>query len=261
MAGIRLHAECSGPPTARAVVMGCSLGSTARMWQPVAARLAETYRVVVLETRGHGRSPAPSGPYTIDELGADALHTIDELGIDSFCYVGLSLGGQVGIWLGSEVPDRVEALSLWCTGPVLGTVESWHERAAIVREQGTAAVAAAAMPRWFTPSYLDAHPGDVAGWEAMIASIPAEGYAGCCEALADSDLTDRLAAITAPTLVVAGGSDPTAPPGLMRDMAGQIPTSRLEVLSPAAHLAPIEQPGAAAQLLVDHLGSGGHTDG
>jgi 3-oxoadipate enol-lactonase len=261
MAGIRLHAECSGPQTGRAVVMGCSLGSTARMWQPVAARLAETYRVVVLETRGHGRSPVPPGPYTIDELGADFLHTIDELGIGSFGYVGLSLGGQVGMWLASEVPDRVDALSLWCTAPVLGTAQSWHERAETVREHGTAAVAAPAMPRWFTPSYLETHSTDVADWEAMIASIPAEGYAACCDALAGSDLTGRLAAITAPTLVVAGESDPTAPPQLMREMADRIATSRLEVLSPAAHLAAIEQPGAAADLLLDHLGSGGHTDG
>jgi 3-oxoadipate enol-lactonase len=261
MAGIRLHAECSGPQTGRAVIMGCSLGSTARMWQPVAARLAETYRVAVLETRGHGRSPVPPGPYSIDELGADALHTIEDLGIEEFCYVGLSLGGQVGMWLASEVPDRVEALSLWCTGPVLGTVESWHERAAIVREHGTAAVAGAAMPRWFTPSYLDAHPDEVAGWEEMIASIPAEGYAACCEALAGSDLTDRLAAITAPTLVVAGESDPTAPPQLMRELADRIASSRLEVLSPAAHLAAIEQPGVAADLLLDHLASGRRSDG
>jgi 3-oxoadipate enol-lactonase len=261
MAGIRLHAECSGPQAAPAVVMGCSLGSTARMWQPVAARLAETHRVVVLETRGHGRSPVPPGPYTIDELGADALHTIDELGIDSFCYVGLSLGGQVGIWLGSEVPERIQALSLWCTGPVLGTAQSWHERADTVREHGTVAVAAPAMPRWFTPSYLETHRSDVTGWEEMIALIPDEGYAACCDALADSDLSDRLAAITAPTLVVAGESDPTAPPQLMREMADRIASSRYEVLSPAAHLAPIEQPGVAADLLLDHLGSGGRTDG
>jgi 3-oxoadipate enol-lactonase len=261
MAGIRLHAECSGPQSGPAVVMGCSLGSTARMWEPVAARLAETYRVAVLETRGHGRSPVPPGPYAIDELGADFLHTIEQLGIDSFSYVGLSLGGQIGIWLGSEVPDRIEALSLWCTGPVLGTVQSWHERAATVRAHGTAAVAAAAMPRWFTPSYLETHRRDVAGWEAMITSISDEGYSACCDALADSDLTGRLAAIAAPTLVVAGESDPTAPPQLMREMAERIATSRLEVLAPAAHLAPIEQPGAAADLLLDHLGSGGRNDG
>jgi 3-oxoadipate enol-lactonase len=261
MAAIRLHAECSGPQAGRAVVMGCSLGSTARMWQPVAARLAETYRVVVLETRGHGRSPVPPGPYTIDELGADFLTTIDELGIDSFCYIGLSLGGQIGIWLGSEVPDRVEALSLWCTGPVLGTPQSWQERSDSVREHGTVAVAAPAMPRWFTASYLETHRSEVAGWEEMIASISDEGYAACCDALAGADLTDRLAAITAPTLVVAGESDPTAPPQLMREMAARIATSRFEVLAPAAHLAAIEQPSVAADLLLDHLGSRGRTDG
>lgn len=261
MSGIRLHAECTGPAAGPVVVMGCSLGSTAMMWQPVAIRLAAAYRVVVLETRGHGRSPLPPGPATSDDLGADALATVDDLGIERFSYVGLSLGGQVGIWLGAEVPDRIDRLSLWCTAPVIGTAQSWQERAATVREHGTAAVAAAAMDRWFTPSYIATHPGEIATWVEMITSISAEGYATCCDALARTDLTDRLAAISSPTLVVAGASDPTAPPALMAAMAEQIAGSRFEVLSPAAHLAAIEQPGAAADLLLDHLGSGGEADG
>jgi 3-oxoadipate enol-lactonase len=261
MSGIRLHAEISGPAAGPVVVMGCSLGSTALMWQPVAAWLAETYRVVVLETRGHGRSPLPPGPATIDDLGADALVTLADLGIERFSFVGLSLGGQVGIWLGSEVPDRIERLSLWSTGPVIATAQSWHERAASVSADGMAAIAAASMGRWFTPSYLAANPVDAGRWEAMVAGIDPAGYVACCEVLATSDLRDRLAAITAPTLVVAGESDQTTPPAMLVELAAALADSRFEVLSPAAHLAAIEQAGAAADLLLDHLGSGGHADG
>jgi len=231
------------------------------MWQPVASRLAEAYRVVVLETRGHGRSPLPPGPATIDDLGADALVTLADLGIEEFSYAGVSLGGQVGMWLGSEVPARIKRLSLWSTGPVIATAQSWHERAASVYADGMAAIAAASMARWFTPSYLEANPAAAAGWEAMIAGIDPAGYVACCEVLATSDLRDRLAAITAPTLVVAGASDPTTPPSMLAELAGALADSRFEVLSPAAHLAPIEQAGAAADLLLDHLGSGGHDDG
>jgi 3-oxoadipate enol-lactonase len=231
------------------------------MWEPVAARLAETHRVVVLDTRGHGRSPVLPGPYTIDDLGDDVLTTLYALGIKDFSYVGLSLGGQVGIWLGAEVPHRLERLSLWCTGPVLGTEQSWCERAETVRTEGTAAIADAAVQRWFTPSFIESNPDDVATWRQEIAAVPAEGYAACCDALGQTDLTDRLAAITAPTLVVAGESDPVATPELMAGMTERIACSRLEVLAPAAHLAPIEQPGAAADLLLDHLGPGGHIDG
>jgi 3-oxoadipate enol-lactonase len=261
MAGIRLNAECSGPADGPVVVMGCSLGSTAQMWQPVAARLAETHRVVVLETRGHGRSPLPPGPATIDDLGADALVTIADLGIAQFSYVGLSLGGQVGMWLGSEVPDRIDTLSLWCTGPVIATAASWQERAESVRANGMAAIADASMDRWFTPSYRAANPGDLTGWRAMVAGIDPAGYIAGCEVLATSDLRDRLPAIAAPTLVVAGSDDPSTPPSLLSELAAAISGSRFEVLSPAAHLAPIEQPAAAFDLLLDHLGSGGDADG
>jgi 3-oxoadipate enol-lactonase len=262
MSGIRLHAECSGPAAGPVVVMGCSLGSTALMWQPVALRLAETYRVVVLETRGHGRSPLPPGPATIDDLGADALVTLADLGIERFAYVGLSLGGQVGMWLGSEVPDRIERLSLWATAPVIATAQSWRERIESVSADGMAAIAEASMGRWFTPSYLAANRADAAGWQAMVAGIDPAGYVACCEVLATSDLRDRLAAITAPTLVVAGSEDPTTPPSSMRtELADAIAGSRFEVLAPAAHLVAIEQAGAAADLLLDHLGSGGHADG
>jgi 3-oxoadipate enol-lactonase len=260
MTGVRLHAEISGPPDGAAVVMGCSLGSTSGMWEATAAKLADRYRVIVLDTRGHGCSPVPRGPYTIDDLGTDALVTLAALGVEDFCYVGLSLGGQVGIWLASEVPDRVRRLSLWSTAAKIATPESWQERAATVRAGGTAAIADAVVVRWFTPGFAETNLAEVARWRDEIASVPAEGYAGCCDALARSDLTDRLSAITAPTLVVAGSDDPTTPPALLADLAERITSSRYEVLAPAAHLAPLEQPAATAELLLDHLGREG-TDG
>jgi 3-oxoadipate enol-lactonase len=254
MSGVGLYAEITGPADGPVVVMGSSLGSTSRMWEATAAQLAVRYRVVALDTRGHGRSPAPPGPYTIDDLGSDVLVTLDALGVEDFRYVGLSLGGQIGIWLASEVPRRVRRLSLWSTAAKIATPESWQERAAAVRAGGTAAIADAVVVRWFTPEYAEANPAELRRWRDEIASIPAEGYAGCCDALASSDLTDRLAAITAPTLVVAGSEDPTTPPALLEDLAARIASSRFDVLAPAAHLVPLEQPAATVELLLDHLG-------
>jgi 3-oxoadipate enol-lactonase len=251
--GLVLHTEVSGPDDGAVVVMGCSLGSTSRMWQPVAARLAQSYRVIVLDTRGHGRSPKPPGPYSIDDLGADAVMTLDGLGVGRFSFVGLSLGGQVGLWLGSQLPDRIDRLSLWCTGPVLSTPSAWHERAAAVRAHGMASIADAVVARWFTPTYAVANPGVVASWRDEIASADPEGYAGCCEALAAADLRDRIGLIAASTLVVAGSQDAVAPPAMLAELAEQLASSRFEIVSPAAHLAPIEQPDAAVALLLDHL--------
>ncbi|HEX3907736.1 MAG TPA: 3-oxoadipate enol-lactonase [Mycobacteriales bacterium] len=254
MSGVRLYAEISGPPDGAVVVMGSSLGSTSRMWQAAAEKLADRYRVVVFDTRGHGRSPVPPGPYAIGDLGADVLVTLGALGVEEFSYVGLSLGGQIGIWLASEAPDRVRRLSLWSTAAKIATPESWQERAAAVRAGGTAAIADAVVVRWFTPEYAQTNPGEVKSWRDEIASIPAEGYAGCCDALATSNLTARLPAITAPTLVVAGSQDPTTPPALLADLAERITSSRFEVVAPAAHLTPLEQPTATVELLLDHLG-------
>jgi 3-oxoadipate enol-lactonase len=259
--GVRLNAQVSGPAARPVVVMGCSLGTTSRMWAAVAARLAESYRVIVLDTRGHGGSPVPAAPYSIRDLGADAVLTLDALGVDRFAFVGLSLGGQVGMWLASEWPERVDRLSLWCTGPVLSTPAAWHERVAAVRAHGMASIADAVVARWFTSAYAVAHPDAVASWRDELASIDPEGYAGCCEALAGADLRERLAAITAPTLVVAGAQDPIAPPAVLTDLANQLSSSRLEVVSDASHLAAIEQPDVAAALLLDHLAGNGDPDG
>jgi 3-oxoadipate enol-lactonase len=256
MTALRLHAERSGRPEGPVVVMGCSLGSTTRVWQVVADRLAADYRVVVLDTRGHGGSPVPPGPYTIAELGGDALRTIDELGIGEFCYVGVSLGGQVGMWVAAEAPDRVQRLSLWCTAATLGTPQGWHERAATVRASGTGAVADAVVARWFTPSYAAANDAVVASWREEIASTPAEGYAACCDALATLDLRDRLGSITAPTLVVGGAADPVASADLVAQLAAGIRSSRLVTLPDAAHLAPLEQPAATTGLLLEFLDGG-----
>ena len=147
-------------------------------------------------------------------------------------------------------------MSLWCTGRVIGTAESWRERAAAVRADGTAAIADAAVARWFTPAFALAHPAVVAGWRREIAAVPAPGYAGCCDALAAvGPHRPACRPITAPTLVVAGGEDPATPATALAELArADRSRARLEVLAPASHLAPLEQPGAAADLLLDHLG-------
>lgn len=256
MTAVRLHAEVSGRASDPVVVMGCSLGSTTRMWQPVADRLSARYHVVVVDTRGHGASPVVQGPYTIADLGGDLLATADELGIGEFAYVGVSLGGQVGIWVAAQAPERVHRLSLWCTAARLGTRASWHERAALVRASGTAAVADAVVARWFTASYAAEHPGVVESWREEVGSTPAEGYAACCEALADLDLSGRLASITAPTLVVGGVHDPVASADLVAELAAGIPSARLVMLAEASHLAPLQLPDETSRLLLDFLDEG-----
>jgi len=157
------------------------------------------------------------------------------------------------LWLASEVPDRVERLVLVCTAARLGPPVGWTERAATVREHGCAAVAEAVVARWFTDDYAARHPDEIARQIEVISATPAEGYAGCCEAISEMDLTDRLPRITAPTLVVVGESDPVATVEHAEVIRSGIPDCRLDVVGPAAHLASVEAAAAVTDLIAGAL--------
>ncbi len=249
-----LRYEVGGPPGAPVLVLGGSLGTTLDMWRPLLAELGDRYRVVRFDHRGHGGSPVPPGPYTVDELGRDVLDLLDLLGVGDTFYCGLSLGGMVGMWLAANAPQRVSRLALLCTAAYLPPAEGWLTRAAQVRSAGTGSIAGAVLSRWFTAPYLAGQPGEVAGYRAMLAGTPAEGYAGCCEAIAAMDLRPVLPRISAGTLVVAGCADPATPPALGEQIAAAVPGARFEVVEGAAHLAAVERPRAVARLVMEHLG-------
>jgi 3-oxoadipate enol-lactonase len=236
------------------VVLSGSLGSDLRMWEPqVAPLVAAGFLVVRYDHRGHGGSPVPPGPYALSELGEDAIALLDRLGRDRVHWVGLSLGGMVGMWLGRHAPHRLASLTLCCTSARLGPPEMWARRAGVVRAEGTRAVADAAVSRWITDGYAEANPERVDWLRAMVAATPAEGYASCCAAIERMDLVADLPAITAPTLVISGSQDPATPVEHGRRIMEGVPGARLEILDPAAHLASVEQPEKTSQLIIDHV--------
>ena len=247
---MRLHHRLDGPEEAPALLLCNSLGTTLEMWAPQVSALTENYRLVRYDQRGHGRSPVPPGPYSIEDLGRDALALLDGLGIERVSFCGLSIGGMVGLWLAIEAPERVQRLVLCCTAPTLPPREQWLERAATVRAQGVSAIADAVVARWFTPA---APPALRETFRTMLVETPAEGYAACCEALADLDLRDRLGAIAAPTLVVTGAEDPVAPPEAGELLTTSISGARHATVSGAAHIANAEQPATFTQHVLDHL--------
>ena len=146
-----------GPELAPVVMFASSLGTTHEMWDAQAEAFTDEFRVLRYDHRGHGGSPAPPGPYTVDELAGDVLALLDELGIESVTFVGLSLGGAVGMTLALRAPERIERLALCCTSRQFGPPETWAERAATVRAEGVEAVADAALERWLTPEAPAAH--------------------------------------------------------------------------------------------------------
>ncbi len=242
-----------GPPRAPVLVMSNSLGAAHAMWDDQLPALSEHFRVLRYDARGHGESPAPPGPYSIADLGGDVLALLDRLDFYSVSFCGLSLGGMTGMWLASEVPERIDRLALCCTSAHFPPPEMWDERAATARTDGVAAMADATLERWLPPDVREARPDSDAALRAMLAGTSGEGYAGCCEAIRDMDLRPRLAAIGAPTLVIAGSDDPSTPPDLLRAIAGGIDGARLEVLHGARHIANVARPDEFTRLLLEHL--------
>ena len=250
---MRLHVTDEGAPDAPALVLLCSLGSTVDMWAPQRRDLAGEHRVLTMDTRGHGGSPVPDGPYTVEELAGDVLDTLDDLGIDRAAFAGVSLGGAMSQAVALRAPARVSALALVCTSSRFANLDSFAERARTARTDGVAAIADAVVARWFTDDFRDTAEATVGQMRDMIAATPPEGYASCCEAIVAWDSRPQLASITAPTLVISGAQDPATPPEQGQVLADGIPGARLEVLEHAAHLASYQRSEVVTPLLAEHL--------
>ncbi|GAA4192076.1 3-oxoadipate enol-lactonase [Microbispora amethystogenes] len=245
------HHRFDGPPDAPVVVLGPSLGTTLDLWEPQLAALTRTWRVLRYDLPGHGGSPAASG-FTINDLAAGVLALLDRHGLAQgdrrVAYAGVSLGGAVGTALALRAPDRVASLVLCCTSARFGTAESWRERAALVRAEGTKPLVEATRSRWFTAGFPGAER-----YLDMLRGADPEGYAACCDALAAFDVRDRLGEVRAPTLVIAGAEDPATPPAHAEVLAEGIPDAALLVVPGAAHLATAERPDVVTEAIVRHL--------
>ena len=246
---VEVEYTLEGPGDAPVVAFSNSLGTTSVMWDAQAAGLSERFRVLRYDTRGHGGSPAPPGPYTIGDLGDDVLALLDRLDLERVSFCGLSIGGMTGMWLGVHAAERIERLAICCTGMQLPTAEMWTERAALVRREGMSSVIDATIERWFTPGFPERSPEVVGRIREIFLSTDPEGYAGCCEALAEFDMRGRLGRIRAPTLVIAGEDDPVGTPERAAAISDEIEGSRVVVLPEARHLAAVEQADAVTREL------------
>jgi 3-oxoadipate enol-lactonase/4-carboxymuconolactone decarboxylase len=238
-----------------------SLGTTTALWDGVVDALradprTARLRILRIDLPGHGASPAAREPFTIADLAAAVLAVVDEAGGGAFHVAGVSLGGAVALELAVTRPERVHGLVMSCSGARLGTREGWAARAAAVRSSGTASLVTGSAERWFAPGFLEREPGG-AGARALgtLVDVDDESYARCAEALGDFDRSNDLAALGVPTLAVSGEHDAVTTPASMQDLADGIPGAGHVVLDGASHLAVLEQPEAAAELIAEHLES------
>jgi 3-oxoadipate enol-lactonase len=250
--GARISYSLEGPENAPVLVLSHSLGTTRELWARQANAFSGAFRVIRYDTRGHGESSTPSSTATIDQLGRDLLAVLDDAGVASARVCGLSLGGQVAMWLALNAPQRVERIVLANTAARLGSDEFWNERIAQVQSQGVTGMADRAVAVWFTPEFRERDADTVHGFKAMLQDCSVDGYTAACIALRDTDMRDAISAITCPTLAIAGTADMAAPMAGMDFIRDRVPGAQLVALE-AAHLSNVEQADAFTDAVLDFL--------
>ncbi|UOO90531.1 3-oxoadipate enol-lactonase [Vitreoscilla massiliensis] len=249
-----VHYQIFGDASKPTLIFSNSLGTNLSMWEPQYAVLQAAYCVVCYDTRGHGLSGAPKGPYTLAELGEDVLALLDHLQVEEAHFCGISMGGITGLWLAINHPERFLSVSVCNSAAKIGQEGPWRERAALVREQGLHPIASTAAGRWFTADFVSSHPDTISKMQQDLAAGSAEGYASCCEALAVADVRAQLGEIQIPLLLVAGTEDPVTTVADAEFMQVAVAGSKLYAI-PASHISNIEAPEAFNQALGEFLDS------
>ncbi len=241
------------------LVFSHSLACDSAMWRPQLAEFARDYRVLAFDTRGHGRSDAPPGPYTMEMLAEDAHRLLLELGIHNTHFVGLSMGGMIGQTLTLHHPHSIASLT------IADSTSRWPpeavgvfaQRSQTALQSGMAPLVDATLARWFTPEFRKSNVDEVARIGDMILHTPVAGYVGCSEAIPRISLTHRLHEITCPILVIVGDRDPGTPVSMSQEIHKSAPRSELVIIEHAAHLSNVEQPDVFNQTLRSFLDRAG----
>jgi 3-oxoadipate enol-lactonase len=251
--GAAIHYEIDRDDGRPVLLFSNSLGTHLGMWDDQLEAARRNFRVLRYDSRGHGRSAAPEGPYDIERLGRDAVELLDEVGVDRAYFCGLSKGGMVGMWLGVNAPDRIERMAIASTAPALPPADLWQSRMDTALTKGMTALVDGVLERWFTAAFRSREPETVERIKAMILATDTTGYAGCCAMIRDMDQTGDIAAIDLPVLVVAGEHDPATPPARVREVHEAIAGSRFVLLPACAHLSNIEQAARFNETVIGFL--------
>ena len=250
--GCLLNVTVEGRDGGPTLMLSNSLGSTMQMWEPQMRGLTQVFRVIRYDSRGHGRSSVPPGPYSIERFGRDAIAILDDLNIEKTHWCGLSMGGMVGQWLGAHAPERIGKLVLANTACYFPDPALWDNRIRLIKEGGLAAVADTVIAGWLTEDFRERNPEVAARVKAMLLATPVETYLACCETLRMLDLRTALPKIKSPTLVIAGRYDKSTPISAAEMIRSNIPGASMTIID-AAHISNIEAPLAFNDALLGFL--------
>lgn len=244
----RSHGDSENPP----LLLLNSIGTDLSLWGGVSTLLSPGLFTLRMDARGHGRTPASDGDYSLEQLAGDAVALLDAIGIDRVAVAGVSLGGMIAMQMALDRPDRVRALIPVCTSAEMDKA-AWTARVEMVRAGGTAAIADLAMGRFLSPAFIAQQSVMAQTVRDRLIAMDDRGYAGAAAAIRDMRLIDRLPDIACPTLVIAGDRDQSTPfAGHGDRIFTAIPGARAAHID-CAHLAPLEAPVEVARLIQDFL--------
>ncbi len=239
----------SGPPLA----FINSLGTDLRIWDDVSLILADDFRIVRYDKRGHGLSESGPDPCEMADYARDLAALLDNVGVGRATIVGLSIGGMIAQELYRQRPEHIAGLVLCDTAAKIGTDESWDQRIAQVERGGIESIADAVLERWLTADFHSRRADELAGLRAMLTRTPRQGYLAACGALKRADLRPYAGLIRAPTLCLVGDEDGSTPVAMVRETAALIKGSRFEIIEGAGHLPNVEKPDVVAGLIAQHV--------
>lgn len=251
--GTNIHYHDLGPKDGPVLMFSNSLGTDFRIWDRLLAALPAGLRIIRYDKRGHGLSELHPAPYFMGDLVGDAIALMDHLEVKDVNFVGLSIGGLIAQGVAAERPDLLRSMVLCDTAAKIGTPDMWQTRVDALRKDGLHAMSDAILERWFSAAARDKMGSELEIWRAMITRGPLEGYIGCCQAIAETDLFESTSGLTLPTMVVVGRDDGATPPDLVRETAGLISGAEFHIIANAGHLPCVDQPEALSKLIVAFL--------
>ena len=252
--GITFNCEVEGPDGAPWLILSNSLACNLSMWDPQAAELKGSLRILRYDQRGHGQTEAPAGHYTFELLMADVMGLLDALSIPRAHFAGLSMGGATALGLALRHPDRFDRVII-CDSPCASTpatAQQWEERIAVAKEKGMEALVEPTVTRWFPPETVAANPPHLDRVRQMIRTTPVNGFVGCAAALANHDFRSQVATATRPILFMVGEKDGTTP-AAMRQMHETLKGSKYVELPGAGHISNLDQPQTCTRAIREFL--------